>query len=220
MANLGRRALDNWARTYARQVKLGKDYLLHRPVVSIWLLAPEQVSTSDPALRVFSLKDEKSGLPLNDDLTIAFLNIPAWERLRMQENMAIFETRADIWMYFLHHGSELELDHLPPALDTPVIKEALTVMTTFTQEDLEQYWYEKRMEFEWCQNTYAKEAQLDKEKAREEGLEAGRQEGRQEGLKDAAKMLAARMLAREMTPREVCEITGLSEAELPEPDGS
>ena len=216
MANLGRRALDNWAKTYARQVKLGKDYLLHRPVVSIWLLAPEQISASDPALRVFSLKDEKSGEALNDDLTISFINIPAWERLRMHENLAILETGADVWMYFLYHGSELELDHLPPALDTPIIKEALTIMTTFTQEDLEQYWYEKRMEFEWCQNTYAKEAQLDKEKAREDGLE----EGRQEGFKDASKMLAARMLARGMAPGEVCEITGLNVAELPEPDGS
>jgi predicted transposase/invertase (TIGR01784 family) len=229
MANLGRRALDNWARTYARQVKLGKDYLQHRPVVSIWLLAPEQVSASDPALRVFSLRDEKSGTSLNDDLTISFLNIPAWERLRMHDNMAILETGADVWMYFLHHGSELDPERLPPALDTPIIKEALTIMTTFTQEDLEQYWYEKRMEFEWCQNTYAKEALIDKEQAREDGLAEGRKQGLEEGHRKVEEGLKGQEgLNRckenwqpgcwpEAWPRGCVRDNRLDEAELPGP---
>lgn len=206
MANLGQRALDNWARTYTRQVRQNRDYLMHRPVISIWLLAPELLSISDPALRVFSIRDEQLDTPLNDDLTIAFLNLPAWERLRTSDGQTIFETGADVWMYFLQHGTELDPANLPPAFDTAIVKEALAIMTSISHEKLEHYWYEQRLELEWYKNAYSREAGQAREAARTAGFAAGAALARQD--------MARRLLAMDIDCAVVSEITGLYGAEL------
>jgi flagellar biosynthesis/type III secretory pathway protein FliH len=67
-------------------------------------------------------------------------------------------------------------------------------------------------EYAWEQG-YAGGRAAGLEQGLEQGLERGLEQGLERGLKNLFQA-AQRMLERGMTPREVCEITGLDESQL------
>ena len=76
----------------------------------------------------------------SDDLEIHLIELPKFTKTRRA-----VDHRPGRWCYFLRHGEDLDLDHLPPTLDVPEIRRALEVLTVFTQEEREREIYELRL---------------------------------------------------------------------------
>ena len=100
-----------------------------------------------------------------EDLEIHLIELPKFTKTVEQ-----LESALDRWCYFLRHGAELDLEHLPASLDVPMIRRALEVLTVFTQDEREREAYEQRLKFQRDMSSSLRDQ-------REQGIAVGRKEG-------------------------------------------
>jgi predicted transposase/invertase (TIGR01784 family) len=139
-----------------------------------------------------------AGNPAADtaDLEFHLLELP-----KFGKSAAELESGLDIWLYFLRHAANIDLDALPAALDRPLVRRALEELKMLSQTDLERERYEARRKAQLDYNTGMKVARME---GREEGLLEGEQIGRIHAFE--------RLLQRPETPTE--QLAALSVEEL------
>jgi predicted transposase/invertase (TIGR01784 family) len=164
-----KRMLFYWGRFHPQQLFEGENYLTLRPTISICFTNRALFPELDDHHLVFRLREEKRGVVFSDDLEIHLIQLPRFNKTAEQLTSAL-----DRWCYFLRHGEDLDLDHLPASLDVPEIRRALEVLTVFTQDEREREIYELRLMAQRDQSSLLQDA---KDRGLEEGLEKGLEKG-------------------------------------------
>ena len=133
------RFLYYWARTYSSQLVAGDDYGRLAPVVSICFLDALLFPETDAFHLPFRLLDPATNLVLSDDLAIHIFQLPNFVKTEDE-----LRDELDCWLFFLNNGEELDPAHIPQPLRVPEFQEALEIMQTLTQDEIERQRYESR----------------------------------------------------------------------------
>jgi predicted transposase/invertase (TIGR01784 family) len=135
-----KRVLYYWAKFHQQQLHEGEDYAALRPTVSICfvnsILFPEKPAHHLP----FQLWNPEHQVVLTNDLAIHMIELPKFTKTAEQ-----LADPLDVWLYFLRYAATLDTDALPPALNIPVIHQAMEELRMLTQNDLERERYEARI---------------------------------------------------------------------------
>jgi len=145
---------------------------------------------------VFHVREDRHGLTFSDDLEIHLIELPKFTKATEQLTSAL-----DRWCYFLRHGQDLDSDGLPATLDVPAIRQAMEVLTVFTQDERERAAYEARPR-----------AQGDYASGLREAQERGEERGRTQGALVGQIRLCQQVLKQPLTPEE--ELYARPEQEL------
>ena len=146
------------------------------------------------------LLDKKTHRVFNDKLTFKYVEIAKFDK-----PLDKLETCYDKWLFVLKNLSRLERQpkELRDKVFDRVFKEA--EIAHFTPAELRHY-EDSRKAFRDVKNCI--------DSAEEKGREEGRAEGIAIGVDQAKIEIARRMLAKGFSVPDICEATGLSEAEL------
>jgi hypothetical protein len=61
------------------------------------------------------------------------------------------ETEQERWVKFFKEGAKLDPDHLPPWMDTPEMRQAMSTLNTFSEKENAYYAYQARLEYQRVQ---------------------------------------------------------------------
>lgn len=140
----------------------------------------------------FRLWDDERQIIFTDQLELHLIELPKFD-LPLEE----LTTDLDCWLFFLRHGSELDLASWPNQLAEPTLQHAAQELSMLTQDDIQRERYESRMK---GLMDYRSE------------IKAERQEGRQEGWLIGQIQLLQAFLHKEQTPAD--DLNQLSEDSL------
>jgi predicted transposase/invertase (TIGR01784 family) len=127
----------------------------------------------------FRLEETAHHFAFSDHIDVHLLELPKFTKAATE-----LLTGLDIWLYFLRHAQNMDLEALPAALERPLVRRALEELKMLSQTDLEREQYEARRKAQLDHNTALKVAQIEREGAREEGRREGREEGRRQGRQE------------------------------------
>ncbi len=132
------RMLHNWSSIYKKQLTKGMSYIQLKPVISIWLLSDQIIKDSPACHHHFEVYDKVNGVQLADHMSIHVLELNKWEKPdRLQPE--------DYWLYFFKEGKKFKT--LPTELKSqPQMREAMTVLEAFSDQDEDYYRYRVRQE--------------------------------------------------------------------------
>jgi predicted transposase/invertase (TIGR01784 family) len=150
-----KRLLYYWAKFHAQQMWEGDYYQTLRPTISICFTNQPLFADLADYYQVFRVQEVKHGQPWTDDLEIHLVELPKFGKTAEQ-----LSTGLDRWCYFFRHGAELDRGHLPPSLDVPPIRQAMEVLTVFTQDQRERFAYEERLMAQRDQKSLQYEVEL------------------------------------------------------------
>jgi predicted transposase/invertase (TIGR01784 family) len=147
---LPERMLYNWTALYQRQMNAGEDFDKLAPVISIWLLGNNLLDT--PAHHHhFQVRDAVNGIRLSDHLHIHTLELRKWAPPPSHS-----PSPEDLWLHFFRDArSWTELPD--PLTQHPQMRQAMTVLKHFSDDDKARYEYERRMQIQSIQATIDKE---------------------------------------------------------------
>jgi predicted transposase/invertase (TIGR01784 family) len=153
--DLPARILYTWADLYSQQLQSGQDYDALQPTYSIWLLG-EDLLRGDPCYaHRYRLRDERDRCLLDHSGIYLFeLNKFATEHV---------ETEEQRWLKFFKDGEHLNADHLPDWMQTPEMRQAMTILKAFSDKERAYHVYQARQDFLRQQRSIQRE--LDDERA-------------------------------------------------------
>jgi hypothetical protein len=70
---------------------------------------------------------------------------------------AAVQTEQERWVKFFKEGATLDPDHLPPWMDTPEMRQAMTTMNMFSEKERAYHAYQARLEYQRVQNAMAQD---------------------------------------------------------------
>jgi len=196
-----KRILYNAAKSYSTQLTSGQSYNLLNPVIALTITDFVMFSELSNVSSRFVLKEKDFLIdyPIYD-IELIFVELP-----KFKKQLSDLETIVDKWLYFLVNARSLT--DVPAVMDNiPEIKKAFYIanQANLNLDELEDQ--EKSEIFI-----------QDQRGAITKALKEGREEGREEGLEQGAKQKMidiARKMLDLMDDRQICEVTGLSLAEL------
>jgi predicted transposase/invertase (TIGR01784 family) len=196
-----KRILYNAAKSYSTQLTSGQSYNLLNPVIALTITDFVMFSELHNVSSRFVLKEKDFLIdyPIYD-IELIFVELP-----KFKKQLSDLETIVDKWLYFLVNARSLT--DVPAVMDNiPEIKKAFYIanQANLNLDELEDQ--EKSEIFI-----------QDQRGAITKALKQGREEGREEGLEQGAKLKMidiARKMLDLMDDRQICEVTGLSLAEL------
>ncbi|MCY7332198.1 MAG: Rpn family recombination-promoting nuclease/putative transposase [Pseudanabaena sp. CAN_BIN31] len=196
-----KRILYNAAKSYSTQLTSGQSYNLLNPVITLTITDFVMFSELHNVSSRFVLKEKDFLIdyPIYD-IELIFVELP-----KFKKQLSELETIVDKWLYFLVNARSLT--DVPAVMDNiPEIKKAFYIanQANLNLDELEDQ--EKSEIFI-----------QDQRGAITKALRQGREEGREEGLEQGAKQKMidiARKMLDLMDDRQICEVTGLSLAEL------
>ncbi|SDW35685.1 Rpn family recombination-promoting nuclease/putative transposase [Thiocapsa roseopersicina] len=157
-ADLTARMLYGWADLYRRQLRRGQDYSILKPTYAIWLLDQTlRDDTSDYAHRYRMRDDRGQDLLDHGGIWIFELNKFAVQQV---------ETEQQRWLKFFNEAERLDDKKLPDWMQTPVMRQAMSTLTAFSEKDRAYHAYQARQEFLRQQRSIQQE--LEKERAAKE----------------------------------------------------
>lgn len=172
------RVLFYWAKFHSQQLRAGEDYQILRPTVFVCFANQIVYPEENDFHLVFRLLETRKGKQsFSGDLEVHLIELPRFTKPAEQLSSPL-----DRWCYFLRHGAELDLDHLPASLDAPMIRRAMEVLTVWTQEEREREAYEQRLKFQRDQSSLMREVR-EAHIAKERGVAIGQIHAYQEVLK-------------------------------------
>ncbi len=151
-----KRVLFYWGKFHPQQLREGEHYITLRPTISICFTNQILFPDVDEHHLVFRPQEQNHRVIFCEDLEIHLIELPKFNKTAEQLTSAL-----DRWCYFLRHGAELDLDHLPASLDVPEIRQALEVLAMFTKDENEREIYELRLMYQRDHDSlvqYAKDA--------------------------------------------------------------
>ena len=204
-----KRILYNAAKSYSTQLTSGQSYNLLNPVIALtitdFVMFPELGNVSSTF--VLKEKDFLIDYPIYD-IELIFVELPKFKKKLLE-----LETIVDKWLYFLNRARNLT--DVPATMETiPEIKKAFYIanQANLTLDELEDQ--EKSEIFIQDQRGAVTKALR---QGLEQGLEQGREQGRTQGQEEGEQRKAieiARKLLGILDDLKICEMTGLTSAEL------
>ncbi|CDX04964.1 Putatative recombinase [Desulfitobacterium hafniense] len=135
--NIDKRTMFYWAKIYQSQLQSGMFYKDLARTLTINVLNFSFLPDAQRYHSMFSLYEAHSGLRLNRDLEIHFLELEKWKALSTKPR-----TRLDKWLMYLSNTDPEGLEEI--AMSEPAIGKALTAEEIFLKNDKERYLYEMR----------------------------------------------------------------------------
>ncbi|MGR3973617.1 MAG: Rpn family recombination-promoting nuclease/putative transposase [Candidatus Rhabdochlamydia sp.] len=180
-ADYDKRALYYWAKLYTEQLQRTEDYSRLSKAIGIHILNFTSILSTDKYHNVFQIREKESEVPLFKDLELHTIELKKFCQdglEELQDLIAKIKTSLDLWVAFLTRHDLLNKDKLPPALDTPSLKKALTVLDVMNFDHQEREEYESHLKWLRIEMNTLKKAE---DKGKTEGLEQGRAEGLEQG---------------------------------------
>jgi len=133
---LPERMLYTWSDIYQSQLTSGKNFKELKPVVSIWLLGDTLLNQSAEFHHHFQIYDSVKKVPLSDHCSIHLIELPKWQQKSDTLN------NEDEWLYFFQNAKNW--DQLPNQLNTPEMRQAMEVLSMFSEKENEYHRYQSR----------------------------------------------------------------------------
>lgn len=169
-----RRILYYWARLFQQQLVEGDDYHGLHPTYSICFINDVLFRPPKEHHLIFRLLDASHKLTFAEELEIHVIELPKFG-LAAED----LSSPLDLWWYFLRHAEGIDRDHVPKALDTPPLRQAVEVLTVMTQNEVERERYEARLKAQRDHSSFLAEAKMSMQK----GIVIGRIQALQKVLK-------------------------------------
>jgi predicted transposase/invertase (TIGR01784 family) len=195
-----KRSLIYWGLVHSEQLSSGDPYKKIARTISVNLLGYDQFPNKPDFWNSFSVRDDKSGEKLNDDLLMIFLEIPKYERNCIGSQSKMYD-----WMaYFAGKGGR-EMEQI--AEREPMISEALDREKLFLMDK------EQRLAYILDWKHMMDEANMDANlrEAEEKRKEA---EGKRREAEGKLAFAAKNFLADGISPDKVAKNLGLSLEEV------
>ena len=161
------RMLYTWRDIYQSQLGSGDDFKQLKPVVSIWLLGENLFNQSQSHHHHFQAYDPVNKIPLSDHFSIHILELPKWEKKSAKLN------KEDQWLCFFQNAEKW--NRLPNELDNPEMRQAMQVLTRFSEKEKAYHLYQSRqnaLRDEATKKRILEEAECQKEEAIQKMKEA------------------------------------------------
>ena len=127
-AALPERMVYTWSSIFQTQLKEGQSFSTLKPLISIWFLQGKLKHTAPSYHHHFQLWDTEHKACLTQHCSIHVLELAKWE---LKEHLSEEEQ----WLYFLKEASNWTV--LPSVLQNPDLLEAMSIMRTITEKELE-----------------------------------------------------------------------------------
>ncbi|QTA85792.1 Rpn family recombination-promoting nuclease/putative transposase [Desulfonema magnum] len=137
--NLPSRMLYTWSTVYHSLIGKGDSFSLLTPVISIWILTGNLFPEIDDCHIPFLAWNSEHEIMLSDHFGIHVLQLPKW-----QESLA-GHTEKDRWLYFFKEGKNTDPGVLPDILDTEEMREAMSVIKDFSENQKNYHLYQSRL---------------------------------------------------------------------------
>jgi predicted transposase/invertase (TIGR01784 family) len=136
--DLSPRILYTWADLYRQQLRRGQDYSELQPTYAIWLLDQTLFTDRLEYAHRFRMSDEEGRLLIDHgSIHVYELNKLPPERV---------ETAADRWLKFLLEGERLAPDRLPDWMQSPIMRQAMSTLSAFSEKERDYHRYQSRQE--------------------------------------------------------------------------
>ncbi|MCQ4086787.1 Rpn family recombination-promoting nuclease/putative transposase [Saccharibacillus sp. JS10] len=217
--DMEKRTLFYWSKQYGSQLVEGQSYDTLKRCVTInilnFSLLPNELYHS-----VFHLREDRTGIPLTDDIEIHFLELP-----KLQEHAVDLEEGGLAnWLLFLKGVDHTHWEVL--TMNEPKLKKAMNTLEFLSQDKELRMEYEARQKFLHDQASMmnaAKNAeafgfkygmkqglQQGIEQGIEQGIQKGIEQGITEGIQRGIEDTARRLLKMQLSTEGVAEATGLT----------
>ena len=128
-----------WAELYRSQLKKGDGYDQLKPAYSIWLLGEALWPQRDEARHRFRLRDER-GRDLVDHGGIWLVEL---SKCVVEE----VHTEQERWLKFFVEGERLDEAHLPAWMQTEEMKQAMSTLQGFSEQERAYHRYQARQDY-------------------------------------------------------------------------
>ncbi|MFB1490586.1 MULTISPECIES: Rpn family recombination-promoting nuclease/putative transposase [unclassified Thiocapsa] len=157
-----------WADLYSQQLHSGQDYDALRPTYAIWILDQTLFVERPEYAHRYSLRDDQ-GRRLVDHGVIRLFELTKFQ-------VAQVETEAERWLNFLKDGEHLNPEHLPEWMQHPIMRQAMSILSRFSEKERDYHRYQSRQEALRVQRTIQRV--LDEARAATEAARANEQAAR------------------------------------------
>jgi predicted transposase/invertase (TIGR01784 family) len=195
------RILYYWAILHGDQLHEGDKYTDLRATISIAIVnAVLFAQVPDFHLDFQPRSSRHPQLVFSPQQSIHLLELP-----KFRKGAEELTDSLDAWCYFLSHGTDLDSDQLPSAMQTPMVQRAMEVLDMLSKNDVERERYRARLKWERDQTAFINEA-------REQGEKKGFEQGEKKGIVGRIH-LCQRWLKMDLTPAEELLARPLEELE-------
>ncbi|MDR1020558.1 MAG: Rpn family recombination-promoting nuclease/putative transposase [Synergistaceae bacterium] len=195
-----------WALRHARKLMSGMAYAEIKPTITICLLAFDLLEEEEAYRNSYSIRNDKSGNCLSQDMNIIYLELPKFRR-HLGDGYA--RTGLERWLLYFSNEEGERMDRA--VAENPALSTAREIETVFwaDEKEREQYFAHQRMLMDAYSAEHTHEYLI--AEAKKEGREEGKKEGREEGEKEGVEKVARSMLAKGISIAAISECTGLDE---------
>jgi predicted transposase/invertase (TIGR01784 family) len=197
-ADYDKRALYYWAKLYTEQLKVSDDYSFLTKAIGIHILNFTSIPKVDKYHNVFHIKEKETGALYFKDLELHTIELKKFSNNGSEELPEILtkvKNSLDMWVAFLTRHDLLNKDHLPPAIDNPILKKALVVLDVMSFDDEEREAYEGHLKWLRVEANTLKKYESDT-------------------IQKTLLLVATRMASKGATTQDIALITGLSPEEI------
>jgi predicted transposase/invertase (TIGR01784 family) len=188
------RMLYNWSDLYQQQLGSGDHFEQLKPAVCIWILTSDLLPQSHTSYHCFSAHDPEHEVTLSPHFAIHVLELGKWRMPQLPL------AGRDRWLYFLKEASKWK--QLPEAIDTPEMRNAMSVLREFSEKQLNYLRYQARQDAlreKWAQED--ERALMEEESALVKRELAGTKEELTRVKEERARVLEERTRAEEEKAR-------------------
>ncbi len=149
-ADYDKRALYYWAKLYTEQLKVTEDYSVLSKAIGIHILNFTSIPEVDRYHNVFHITEKETGFLYFKDLELHTIELTKFSKNGREELADILtkiKNSLDMWAAFLTHHDLLNKDHLPQAINNPILKKALGVLDVMSFGDEEREAYEGHLKW-------------------------------------------------------------------------
>ena len=133
------RILYTWADLYSGQLHSGEDYRTLKPTYAIWLLGEDLLRERSESIHEFRLRD-RAGRLLLDHGGIWLLELNKF-------HTDAVHTEQDRWLKFFKDGERLDADALPSWMHTDEMRQAMSTLKAFSDQDRAYHAYQARQNY-------------------------------------------------------------------------
>ena len=137
--DLPTRIIYTWADLYSAQLQRGEDYDKLKPTYAIWLLGEALLHDTEAYVHDFRLRDANARC-LVEHGGIWLLELSKFHADGVQ-------TEQERWLKFFKDGAMLDSKALPPWMQTPEMKQAMSTLETFSEKERAYHAYQARENF-------------------------------------------------------------------------
>jgi predicted transposase/invertase (TIGR01784 family) len=198
-----------WALRHTRKLKSGMIYTEIKPTITICLLAFDLLEEEEAYRNSYSIRNDKSGNCLCQDMKIIYLELPKFRRHLGDRHV---QTGLERWLLYFSNEEGERMDKA--AAENPVFSTVKEIESIFwaDKKERDQYFAYQRMLMDAYSAEHTHEYLMaEAQKKAEEAAKKAREEGEKEGRKEEKEKVARSMLAKGISIAIIAECTELDE---------